>query len=186
MSFEDNMVLKLYIFSASDSFEAFWFACFKSTISLTLTDFSFNSQNWEEKKPSIHPSFFQKHRGSLTTRGCSSEQEAPPCIRGIYTSTCVSFCSRWADLKTNHLAPSQHPSHGLSRFSVVNRSAVDNRSNDQVVSSHTDSRTAGRARGTRWSKSRVRAAPTQRTVRIDSENPRALALARKRPGLNAR
>jgi hypothetical protein len=132
--FEDNMFLKLYIFTGSDSFEAFWSARFESTISLTLTDFSFNSQIWEEKKPSVQPSFFQKHGGSLTTRGCSSEQEAPPWTRGIYTSTCVSFCSRWADPKKSHRAPSQRPSHDLSRFSVVNRSAVDNRSNGQVNS----------------------------------------------------
>jgi hypothetical protein len=152
MPFEDNMVtLKLYIFSGSDLFEAFWFACFESTISLTLTDFSFNSQIWEEKKPSVHPSFFQKHGGSLTTRGCSSGQEAPPWTRGIYTSTCISFCSRWANLKTSHRAPSQRPSHGLSKFSVVNQSAVDNRFNGQLNSSH--GRTAVRARGTRWSES---------------------------------
>jgi hypothetical protein len=85
-------------------------------------------------------------------------------------------------LKKSHRAPSQRPSHGLSIFSVINRSAVDNRSNGQGNSG----RTAGRARGTRWSESESEPPPLSLQSELNRKTGdlhRPLLWHRRGPGL---
>jgi hypothetical protein len=111
MPFQDTMILKLYSITSG-------VFCNKSNFSPTFTDFLFSSQNWEEKKPSGHPSLSQKHEGALTTRG-SSGQEPQPSSRGIYTITYKMFWSRWEEPAMNHRAPSTGTSHGGTIVELV-------------------------------------------------------------------